>query len=341
LQFGALPAHAQTSIPIVSLLCGLQPTITVVTTSYSNTATATISPAIANIPINYSITTTGGTLTTPASASGQLLTNALGQVSLPFTVGSLPAGVNSATVTFTVASNPVTGARTCSTVYAWDVLQTYTLVCRADEPPFTINIPQTSSVTLEPLVTISPAAANIPMNYVLTFSGGTLTQPASTTGQVLTNGAGEASFLATVGSLVAGSGNITVTWSFANPSQGTGTCTNSAQWTATQTYVFNCPTSQVSVGVDEGEVSFTSTISISPAATGISVSYTVQTTNGTINAPSPSAGSLVTDGTGSVNLPVSISGAGDNGTATVTWFFTNIANGADICAIDYEWALFS
>jgi len=71
------------------------------------------------------------------------------------------------------------------------------------------------------VVSISPVSSGIPMHYEIVESGGpTVTSPASLTGTVLTNASGIASLDISISSIYLGT--VTVTWSFENPTDGTG-----------------------------------------------------------------------------------------------------------------------
>ena len=70
-------------------------------------------------------------------------------------------------------------------------------------------------------VVISPIRANISMHYEIATSGGpTVTIPASSTGTELTNASGVASLSMHINSIYLGT--VTVTWSFENPADGSG-----------------------------------------------------------------------------------------------------------------------
>jgi len=69
-------------------------------------------------------------------------------------------------------------------------------------------------------VIISPVQANIPMHYEIVSVGPTVTIPASSTGTELTNASGVASLSMHIDSIYLGT--VTVTWSFENPADGSG-----------------------------------------------------------------------------------------------------------------------
>lgn len=70
-------------------------------------------------------------------------------------------------------------------------------------------------------VVISPVQANISMHYEIVSVGGpTVTIPASSTGTELTNASGVASLSMHIESIYLGT--VTVTWSFENPADGSG-----------------------------------------------------------------------------------------------------------------------
>jgi hypothetical protein len=77
---------------------------------------------------------------------------------------------------------------------------------------------------------ISPSAANILLQYVLTYNTtaptGSITSPIPTTGTLLTNASGQVSLTATVTPDNGGAGQVgtlTIVWSFVNSSDGTNT----------------------------------------------------------------------------------------------------------------------
>jgi hypothetical protein len=102
----------------------------------------------------------------------------------------------------------------------------YALTCDANiMDPVTCNDIFTSGVT------ISPPVAGIPMQYnVSVDSGGTLILPNPAIGTALTDGSGLASVTCIRNIL---DGTWTIVWGFANPAQGSGSCT--------QTAFYGCP----------------------------------------------------------------------------------------------------
>jgi len=69
-------------------------------------------------------------------------------------------------------------------------------------------------------VSISPVRSGISMHYEIVESGPTVTSPASLTGTALTNASGIASLDVSIDSIYLGT--VTVTWSFENPADGSG-----------------------------------------------------------------------------------------------------------------------
>ncbi|MBE2269919.1 MAG: hypothetical protein IAE80_16905 [Anaerolinea sp.] len=110
LNIGALPAHAQTSV-IRSLVCPANPPIAEVSGSLNILVSVQVTPPAAGISVGYSITTTTGTLLSPAANPGTAVTNGAGVATTDILLDT--AGVSgSATVTWQLA-----GAGSCQTVY--------------------------------------------------------------------------------------------------------------------------------------------------------------------------------------------------------------------------------
>jgi len=69
-------------------------------------------------------------------------------------------------------------------------------------------------------VSISPITSGISMHYEIVENGPTVTSPVSLTGTVLTDASGVASLDISISSIYLG--EVTVTWSFENPADGSG-----------------------------------------------------------------------------------------------------------------------
>jgi len=111
LEVGVLPAHAQTS---TSLLAG--PDTDTGECHSDVTSTVAITPPLANIPMHYEITTTGGvSVPVPASLTGTVLTNTSGVASLDITANSIYLGTVTVTWSF---ENPADGTGSDSQVFS-------------------------------------------------------------------------------------------------------------------------------------------------------------------------------------------------------------------------------
>jgi hypothetical protein len=119
LQFGALPAHAQTSVvPRYVLNCTPSPAPQVIfTLGFEGTSVATISPVAQNVSLTYTITSTAGTFISPSPLTNTVLTDAAGSASIAFLINT-GFGGGTVTVTWTF-TNPADGTGSCVTNYQW------------------------------------------------------------------------------------------------------------------------------------------------------------------------------------------------------------------------------
>ena len=107
LEVGVLPVHAQTSVtPELHTLPadGVQIEGFCYPTDITNSVT--ISPADAGILLNYSISTTGGTvnITAPAALNGSVMTDATGTASLTITADDI-TGMGTIVIVWTFANS--------------------------------------------------------------------------------------------------------------------------------------------------------------------------------------------------------------------------------------------
>lgn len=107
----------------------------------------------------------------------------------------------------------------------------HTLSCGTNQ-----TIPVPASATVTSTVTISPVHAGIVMFYSIAFTNAAfVVTSTSPTGTAVTNGSGVASVLVSAFSSTPNTnGNVTVTWSFNNPADGSGSCSQVFSWVNNQ-----------------------------------------------------------------------------------------------------------
>jgi hypothetical protein len=116
LQFGALPAHAQTSVPIYTFVCPPSPTetIPVLDGSFEGTSTVQISPVAAGVSLTYSISTSAGSITSPIPNTGTVLTDGTGTASVNFVESGFSNSFGQVTVVWSFTNPNGTGLCTVS-----------------------------------------------------------------------------------------------------------------------------------------------------------------------------------------------------------------------------------
>jgi hypothetical protein len=98
----------------------------------------------------------------------------------------------------------------------------------------------------------------------------------------------------------------------------------------------SCAPNAATVNVS-GEYDFTSTVTISPAVAGISMTYSVSAPNAVVLNPIQTTGTAVTNGSGAASVNVGIAPTSTGDTAVVTWSFTNPGQGTGQCAQSFPW----
>jgi hypothetical protein len=233
MDFGLLPAHAQTSQIIHTLQAGAdamidsnvgQPPITI-------NSTVQITPPDSGILMRYSVVLEGSTgvsspagIDSPNPLTGTVATNGDGTGILPITYSEV--GPN-ATITVTWSfedSDDGTGTND-------QVFKTPEQVLHALEAGLDTTIDtnvEGDPITITSTVQITPPDPGIMMRYSVTLDEGNglprpagIDSPNPLTGTVATDDTGQASVDVTYSNVWFNS-TITVTWSFENPSDGTG-----------------------------------------------------------------------------------------------------------------------
>lgn len=221
-------------------------------------------------------------------------------------------------------------AQTSQIIHTLLAGQDETIEINVEQPPITIN----SSVQ------ITPSSQGILMHYsiVLHETVGLIgpmgiDSPTSLTGSVATNSTGQAILPITYSNLWYGS-TITVTWSFENPNDGTGT--------DQQVFITGEPPfhslvagadATIENNVEQPPITIHSTAQITPHTQDIPLRYLIdlQQPQGTIGPNGidvPLTGTVNTDGSGFVTLPITYSDVWFNSTITVTWSFENPSDGS-------------
>jgi hypothetical protein len=218
LEIGVLPAHAQTSTTH-TLVAG--PDDPAANYCFPFGSTVTITPPTPGILMHYVITrSNSGTVIASPALTGTVPTNATGVASLTVTVNtsSIFNPGDTATVTWSFA-NASDGMGTSSQVFTSagsGCPPAHTLTAGAS---YGANICFPTDIIST--VAILPADSGIPMNYAISHSAEiTIHSPAAPTGTAPTDPTGTASL--TINAVTTGEGTITIVWSFANPSDGTG-----------------------------------------------------------------------------------------------------------------------
>ena len=219
LNVGILPAHAQTSVVHHTVTAGISDP----TANYCNSlkSTAVITPPSSGIPLNYILTTSGSVVISSPAHTGTVATDGTGTATLAIIVDKSKPFNKGDTITITWSfKNPSDGSGSSAQVFTSagsGCSGGHTLT-----PGPTQNVGYCYDTDLTSTVTISPADSGIPMKYTITPSAGvTISSPL--TGTELTNSSGAAS-VTFIAADIGGSNTdyVTVTWEFANPSDGTG-----------------------------------------------------------------------------------------------------------------------
>ena len=183
--------------------------------------------------------------------------------------------------------------------------------------------------SLKSTAVITPPSSGIPLNYVLTTSGSVAISSPALTGTVATDGTGTATLTIIVDkSKPFNKGDtITITWSFKNPSDGSGSSaqvfTSAGSGCSGGHTLTPGPTQNVGYCFDTNLVS---TVTISPADSGISMKYTI-TADPTVTISSPLTGTKNTNSSGVASVTFTAADSTGTGTITVEWEFANASDG--------------
>ncbi len=214
----------------------------------------------------------------------------------------------------------------------------HTLQAGADAP-IAININQTP-ITINSTVQLTPATPGITMRYSIdlqetntTIRPSGIDLPNPLTGTVLTNAEGTGIIPITYSNL-GPSATLTVTWSFDNPSDGTGTDTQVFKTPELHTLQAG-PDTDIEDNVEQPPITIDSTVQITPADPGIVMRYSIvldEPQGGLITptgivSPDPLTGTVVTDNTGLGTIPITYSNLWFDSTIIVTWSFENPSDG--------------
>lgn len=225
LQVGILPVHAQTSGTRHTMECNPDDTFTPDQGTVEIISGVTIDPPDANIELEYFVEYLGATdvnknISPITPISGTATTNASGYASTTIQFSnSNPGDLVVITWNFVNASD---GTDTDSQTFTGEAIRR-TLLADPDDSFMPDEVP----VEVTSVVTIDPPAANIEMAYSVDYrdvkngdKSPWLNTPAS--GTAFTNNAGVATTTVNFNNSFDGD-TVTVTWSFVNVSDGTGT----------------------------------------------------------------------------------------------------------------------